>query len=39
MSSNSKKETRGRSFWIRVVCIVLVVLLAGSYLAAALIQG
>ena len=34
-----KKTKRDNKFWIRVICIVLVVLLAGSYLVSALLAA
>ena len=39
MSTNKNRKTRDRSFWIKAVCIFLAILMAGSYLIAALIQG
>ena len=38
MTDKNKKTSKTR-LWIRIVCILLVILLAGSYLVAALIQG
>ncbi len=35
---NKTSHVRDQKFWIRVVCILLVVLLAGSYILAALIS-
>ncbi len=39
MSNKNKNAAHERSFWIKAVCIFLVILLAGSYIVAALIPG